>query len=334
MQISCNEIIFEVSNRSSIHTKSKICHIIPLGFKSVYFVAKERTENMRYNKIYIYLDLAIGLFLIAPHHTLIADEENHSIELSSDPEMKSLHTQSQVCAYLEKRVVGYVDLVYYVKNCKLRLVQDTALINSLIQTQKKPLVALDEAHYSALAMGKNYTTSDYAHEFGSGKPFVDLCNHYEQNVVTADNIHFYYIQSCKKRKFDGDYDGVSSFDTKEFKPILAIPFTELDLFKSGQPIALKKQELKVTKFKSNLEIRADLPKAQILCSQLKSRIVSFYSSIFLVENCTLRFIMDATLEIQQKAADSKGGIQELTTQQRLGIPEGKSIHSADALKKL
>lgn len=289
---------------------------------------------MRYSKIYIYLRLAIGFFLITPHHILIAEEEDHSIELASDPELKSLHKQSQVCAYLEKRVVGYVDLVYYVKDCKLRLIKDTALINTLIQTQKKPLVALDEVHYSALAMGKNYTTSDYAHEFGSGRAFSDICKQYEQNVVTADNIHFYYIQSCKKRKFDGDYDGVSSFDTKEFKPILAIPSTELELFKLGQPIALEKKELKVTKFKSNREIRADLPQAQILCSQLKSHIVSFYSSIFLVENCTLRFIMDDTLEVQHKAADSPGGIQELTTQQRLGIPEGKSIRSADALKKL
>lgn len=289
---------------------------------------------MRYNKIYIYLHLAIGFFLINQHRNLIADEENHSIELASDPELKSLHTKSQVCAYLEKKIVGYVDLVYYVKDCKLRLVQDTVLINSLIQKQDKPLVALDETHYSTLVMGKNYTTSDYAHEFGSGKPFADICNQYEKNIVTSDNIHFYYIQSCKKRKFDGGYEGVSSFDTKEFKPILAISFTELDLFKSGQPIALKREELKVTKFKSNHEIRANLPKAQILCSQLKSHVVSFYSSIFLVENCTLRFIMDATLEIQQKAANSKGGIQELTTQQRLGIPERKSIHSADALKKL
>lgn len=263
----------------------------------------------------------------------ISEEDQASLAAQSDPQLKHITSHHELCSYMDGKLAGYVDLVYYVKGCKLRPMANSALINSLIQEQKKTLISIDESHYSQLEIGKLYTLEDYHLEFGLIKSAAQLCQQYEGDVVTSNNVDFYYIDHCRRRKFDG-YDGVMSLNTKSPKPISTIPPVDLNHFKIGDPMPTQKITLVAPKPQSDREIRAHLPPSSTLCGQIKSHVVSFYQGIFLLENCTLRPIMDANLEVQEKAVHTYGSIQELTAQQRLGIPEAKPISSAEAIKKI
>ena len=76
-----------------------------------------------------------------------------------------------------------------------------------------------------------------------------------------------------------------------------------------------------------------MPSAKSLCQKIHKKIVSFHSGIYFLDNCSLRSIDDFNIDIQ-KIMNDLGGVQELTVEQVLGIPDGANISAKDVIKKL
>lgn len=285
---------------------------------------------MSHNTLNRMMITLISLFFTAP---LFSQEDPNMLELGNDKTLVHLSSHGDVCAYLEKNLATSVDLIYYVKDCTLRPVIDPMLMGRLIQEQKKKVIPLDSATYSSLSIGSEYTTKEYKKDHGLFPTKQSLCQQYEKSYVTPDNLHFYYIESCQKRPLKG-YDALETLKSTDSKPLSGLSFAELDILPTGPVLEGKKEANPLPKLIPDREIRAHLPSSSVLCHQIKSHVASYFLGIFFIENCHLRPIIDATLELQKRAVDAYGGIQELTTEQRLGLPMGDDIPSAEVLKKI
>lgn len=294
--------------------------------------------NFMYKKFRIYFSyLVLIAFTVCSVSKIFADDTQKnraSVVLNNNEKLLSqIKNKKQACNLLEHKIVTYVDLSFYVKDCKLLRIKDPEVFNHFIQIQKKSVISLSAEIYSMIPMGGDYSNDKYYDEFAnrSGEPLRELCQKYEQCVVTSDNINYYYIDSCKKKLFK-NFNDVSLF-TKRSKPIYSLEPGVLKKIPTGNSVVIPKQNTNSMENLSASEIKANLPSIKKLCEKLERRVVSFHDSFFFVENCKLLTIADFNLEIQ-KAADGLGGIKELTVIQAIGIPEAGTITSKDVLKKI
>lgn len=257
--------------------------------------------------------------------------QTHLVTLDVLTQLPSgIKTKAQICHFISHQLVSYLDLVYYVKECKLMLIREVDIINNLVQVHKKSIVSISSEIYAKLSLGQEYTYEIYFLDFLKNliKDKKSICKLYEKKVVTSDNRSFYFIENCLKRSFD-KYQYVDLF-LKESKPIFFVSTQILKLFPNGVPIKLSVQN-KVKK--THVEMKENLPPQKLLCAKLEHKVVSFYEGFFLVENCQLYRIDDFNLEIQRKA-DLLGGVQELSLEQALGLPEVGIVKDKDVLRRM
>lgn len=262
------------------------------------------------------------------------NEKNSLVNLSNNENLVvNIKTKQEACRVLNHRVVTYVDLIYYVKNCNLMLIKDAEVSNNLIQDQKKSIVSLTAKVYAMIPIGNNYTEDEYHNDYNrdSEASFHSICQKYEKWVVTSDSINYYFIDSCKKRLFK-KFNDISLFTDKS-KPIFSLQPRVLNRFPTGEPIIVKKKSDESVMVIPESQIKAELPSAKVLCAKLEKKVVSFHEGFFFLEDCKLYTISDFNIDIQKKA-DDLGGIKELTVKQALGIPRVGTIKSKEVLKKM
>ncbi|BBH54472.1 hypothetical protein [Fluviispira sanaruensis] len=290
--------------------------------------------NIIFKRFFLFFLLAICFILFSSKKVIAAEEQNHkSLVTLGDDEimMDSIKSKIVACAELRNRIVSYIDRIYYLNDCKLRPVKNSEIVNKFVQIRKKHIVNLSSEVFSLIPIGENYTYDDYYNDFEKKNTinFKYLCQNYDKSILTSDSIIYYYIDNCKRRPFS-KYSDVLKFSEKS-RPIYTLAPQILGEFPIGNAIVVEKTNLIVNE--SEEIIKRNLPSPQKLCGSLNRKVVTFHESYYFIEDCHLFKIKDLTLEIQRKA-DTKGGIEELTVKQKLGIPEGEEINAAEVLKKL
>lgn len=293
--------------------------------------------SLMYKKFRIFFSYLIiiisTVFNLARVFAEDAQEKKSLVILNNNEKLMSqIKNKKQACEFLNHKVVAYVDLIFYVKNCNLMLISDPEISNSLMQDQKKSIISLSADIYSMIPIGKNYSFDNYYLDYGdsSEENMYALCQKYEKWVVTSDSVNYYFIDSCKKRLFK-KFSDISVFTNKS-KPIFSVQPRVLNKFPTGSPIVVTKQDNNIIAI-SETQMKANLPSANILCANLDRKVVSFHDGFFFLENCKLYTIVDFNLVIQKKA-DNLGGVKELTVKQAIGIPQVGIIKSSDVLNKM
>ncbi len=220
------------------------------------------------------------------------------------------------------KIYVFSDKAFLFKNCKLRPLEDSAVTNILIEKYKFIPKYLPRETYSALPLGQPFRQDDFLKDFilKNDNLLGYYCKNYENKIVSADGEKFYLIEDCKKRKFENSRE-VSPFVLNKGREIVSIPVEDIDIFPNGPVMPFRNITPSLNVLPKESEVQANLPSQKALCSQLKSRIVSFRGSFFEVINCTL--FQKGSLSLKEMLdAEKKGGIQELSLQQRLGLPKG------------
>ncbi|WP_148698660.1 hypothetical protein [Silvanigrella aquatica] len=294
-------------------------------------------KNMFNKFLFIVFNVVIMFFIFFIDTKVYADENQEKKSLvhlnNNEYLMNQIENRTQACDLLKNKVVTYIDLVFYVKKCKLMPIKDPEITNSLIQIQKKSLISLSDKVYSMMEMGKNYTFDEYYTDYNADEieNLKDLCMKFNKNIVTADAYSFYYIDACKKRLFK-KYSDISFFKTKS-KPVFSIKPRELSIFPTGQEMVVNKNDQETSMKVSETYIKENLPPLKNLCANLERKVVAFHASFFFLENCKLYKIDDFNITIQKKA-DMLGGVKELNIKQAIGIPQVGKIKSDDVLAKM
>lgn len=293
-----------------------------------------RVFQFYYFRMFIFFKLCLIITPIFANSEESDNEKRSLVTLgNSEKYFSQERSKNEICSFLNFKLVTFVDLIYYVKDCKLMLIKDAEVSNQLIQDQHKKIISLPTQIYSLLDIGKNYTLEDYSRDFGAVNEelFSVVCAKYEKEILTSDNIKFYLIQGCKKRLFR-KYSDIQHFISKS-KPIYSVDDKLLSRFPVGPIIVVDKKSDEIVVKISEERIKSELPSIKVLCAKLEKKVVAFHEGFFFVENCNLYTISDFSLDVQKKA-DELGGIKELTVQQAIGLPQVGAIKSIEVLKKL
>ncbi len=216
-------------------------------------------------------------------------------------------------------------LSFFAKNCTLYPILDIQVYNALITKQNLAPHEISDDKYATLSVSSSYSEIEYKRDFEKITPkiFAMICKKYEKAIVSTDNIKFYYIENCKKRKFLAFKDVEAFRNTHANNAIRSISEYDLSLFESGW--AMRTKPIQIDLGQTNLEILANLPSPQVACAQVKEKAqsgyVAYYTSSFYFEDCVLKPILNLTIEIMQKA-EKNGGIYELSTEEFLALPQG------------
>lgn len=229
---------------------------------------------------------------------------------------------AQTCPDIENNFVTNVDNIFFVKNCVLHPVTDLQIYNEMLASTNINTIELSNEQYMKLSIGDPYVP------IKSDTQMQNLCQIYENRVVSSDNIAFYYIQNCKKRKFLS-YTDVQVFgNAVNFGSIQSISSGALQQIKSDVHMTVK--PLPWIEPQTALQIFKSLPSPKILCAQVQpkaqSHFVAHYGTVFYFDNCVLYPIKNVTIDLM-KQADDNGGIYELSTQEVLGLPRGAQWNS-------
>ena len=294
--------------------------------------------NFMYKKFLFFFQYLVVIIIAIYSFTniyAVDDQEKKSLVNLNNNEklMSQIKNKKQACELLNHKVVTYIDLIYYVKNCNLMLINDPEVSNNLIQDQKKSIVSLSAEIYSMMSIGRNYSFDDYYLDYGNNSDgsLQSLCQKYEKWVVTSDSVNYYFIDTCKKRLFK-KFSDISLFTDKS-KPIFSLKPRILNKFPTGAPIIVSKKDNDSIMVIPETHIKANLPAAKVLCAKLDHKVVSFHDSFFFLENCKLYTISDFNLDIQ-KRADDLGGVKELSVKQAIGIPQVGVIKSSEVLNRM
>lgn len=250
-------------------------------------------------------------------------------DLETTETIKFISSKKEACSTLNHKLLINTDLIYYFKDCSLHLITEPHLVNTLIQVYGKKPIKISPEVYSSLPLGENYTFENYFEEYHP-KFITSLCKKYNNKIVSIDNYNYFYIEKCKKRKFDS-YADVQKFNT-ENDPIYCISKFEESRFPDSTPITLSKNTNDIREI-SEINLKNNIPNQNILCKKINNKVTAFHEGFFYVDKCKLHPISNLTIELQKKA-QSHGGIQDLSIEQILGLEEDKEISSADVMKKL
>jgi hypothetical protein len=259
--------------------------------------------------------------------TILSDvDASHTIK-------KLPKSQSEICREYDKKVLLNIDEVYFYRECSLHLVGDSYLMFMLLQDQKISPLRMSSPVFASLPIGKPYELADYYKDFPSEKrdSKVEMCEKYNNTIVSSNNFDFYVVQDCRKRKIN-NFSDLDTFNEIN-KPIQSISFYTLNLLPDGKPFVIASHDHPVLRERSELDIRRKPLQKHVLCKGINGKVTAFFQRFYYVENCTLMPIANFNIALQMEA-QKKGGIDDLSIDQMLGLRVSKEIESDDVLKKL
>jgi len=226
------------------------------------------------------------------------------------------------CTNIDMRFVVTGSLSFVQKQCVLHPILNQKIYNNLIITEGFSPIEISDKEYSQLSIDSPYTEVLYLNDFDKNlsNTVGTICLDFNQKIVSSDNLNFYYIEDCKKRKFI-NYNDVQSFaNDKTFDAIYAISEYQLDMISRGRIMWLSDSAVDLEQ--TDLQILETLPSRKKICNQVKAKapasIVTYYLSTFYFQNCKLLPISALTIQMMQKA-EVKGGIYELSTEEFLAL---------------
>ncbi len=272
---------------------------------------------------------------------------------------KNIKTKAEACRRFEGKIVVYYDISSFVQNCKLRLIEDSDVLNEAIKSENLKIEEIPAEVYRLIPFGEPYDRGDIPMLRSSAKKKLSAseCSYLNNKYVTASGMTYYWVEKCRKKAFQDFYELQEHNRNKA--PIISVSPEFLNRIPLGDemksPDGAEAKILykidgdvmwsKLLRQKEGQAVQADSPEtlAKIekdskkpinknnLCQKINRKIVSFYSQVYFGESCILRPIEDFSLELQRQLA-AKGGVSDLTPEEMITLPVGKVI-SPDVLLK-
>jgi hypothetical protein len=261
----------------------------------------------------------------------------------------SVKTKKEACRRLEGQVLSYYDTSTYVLNCIQRPIEDPNLLNEMVYKKRIPVVEVPAHVYRLIPFGEAWSGDS------SGLSGSKVCRDLNEQYVTSTGSDYYYIQGCKKRPF-ASYSELQAHNNKN-APVRLVSPDELERLDEGKKIegsynrevealyrivgdsSLRPKVDGRNKFIGSTEELEAIPGAQradkkFLCRKFNKKIISFYSQLYYIIDCTKRPIASLPVTFQKKLAESGKQVTDLDSAQIDAIPLGKDIGDDEALELL
>ncbi len=273
---------------------------------------------------------------------------------AEDRKIEAAQSRSEMCGLFEGKVISFAGSMSLVENCKQRLIEDSSQLNDLTLERGVQIIDVPSAVVRTLPIGKPYEKPIRSEALK--QPEKAGCLRIEGHYLTADGENFYYIENCRKRKFE-DYANFSAHNYHN-SPVLGVSSKELDAIPVGAVLRVKPNDETTILYKIDGEVfwsrlflagkvdrneEDSLKKIEKmgnervakvtrteLCTFFDGKIVSFYSRIFLVQKCLRRAVTGLTLEAQMALYETRSPL-DITPEQYQAIPEGQSVDASEIL---
>lgn len=269
--------------------------------------------------------------------------------------------KEEACRALDGKILTYYDQTTYVKNCKQHLIEDVEVLNALSKLPGKTINEVPAKVYRLIPFGEPFTEKDLAaltnQKQATGVP--KNCFNLNGEYITVTGSTYYWVDNCKKHEFADRF----SFEqhNRKLKPITTVNEDVLARIPRGPAIKIDRGELgilykldgdtqwsKLYRNRGSEAALQDSPESLTkideatrkvnkpeLCKKINNKVVSNYSQMYFVDDCTIRPIKDYSSSIVfQARIDEVGGVLDLTPEQVRSLNQGKEIEVADVLKRL
>lgn len=248
--------------------------------------------------------------------------------VSSKPAPAKSKTSTTCSSDLNGKFVSYIDALFFVEKCTLRPLDSAFVMADFAQSWDVIEISADV--YRSLPMGRPLEPDEEEESLNHDR-VLTLCAlaGTEGRVVSTNNQKFYFIQLCQK-KLIPDFTSASELPNGDVAPVLSIAPEVLDLIPTGRPLPTAPYA-KLFPEKDELEVAATLS-PQKLCRGLKEgQLFSFHEAYYCLRSCQLQPVPAPSLE-EQQLWDTRGGIVELTAEQRLGLmaPPSRKVQTCPA----
>ncbi len=282
-----------------------------------------------------------------------------TLEETALKKYKSVTTRQEACRTFEGKIVTYYDISSLVQGCRQHAIEDAEMLNELVHSSHVKIEEIPVNVYRMIPFGKPFVRGDLKgnKQLSSKKMSQAGCEALNKKYVTVSGNVYYFVENCKKRKF------VSYFELQEHNvnklPIETLTPEQEQLIPLGTVMHVKdNEEAKLMSkmdgdvrwsklFQGQNDLKPDTPESMNeiqrkgnlavnkveLCKKIERKIVSFYSQIFFIDNCSRRQISDFSIALQQRA-EQFGGVMDLTPAQLKSLTLGKAINADEVLKRM
>lgn len=271
---------------------------------------------------------------------------------------ENIKTKAEACALLEGKIVTYYDVASLVRGCRQQTVDDAELLNELVHLRKKQVVEVPARIYRLIPFGRVLSKQDLDGEKHTTRALSKQeCLNLEGDYVTVSGMTYFYIENCKRRAFESYYDlqehnqGKTAIKTLSPEKLYRIAEgPDMKVKSANQDAILMKMDgdvkwSRLAQANRGVSQGMDSPESlqeiqkvrkvdrAEVCRKFNGKVISFYSQIFLLEDCKRRPLTEFTLRLQQ-TTQARGGVIDITPEEFKAIPAGKAISAEDALKLL
>jgi hypothetical protein len=301
-----------------------------------------------------------GLYI--PEDAPQGADKPEDIGFNPGQKFKSITTKAQACKAFEGMIVTYYDITSLISNCKQRQIEDPHILTTLLAQRNLKIEELPASIYRLIPFGDPYTREDLLTKRSTGSKTVtpEECNYFEKKLVSASGLTYYYVENCKLRAFE-DYYALQEFNTKK-DTLISVSPDQLSRFSLGKPmdVSSKREEALLMKMNGDVgwsrlnkgsdvtNLKSDNPESlwkieknisksvskSDVCKTKEGTVVSFYSRVYLISNCTKRLVSNFNINIQKIIEEKIGSIEDLTNKEYQSLPEGKNINTQDLLSNL
>lgn len=274
-----------------------------------------------------------------------------------------IQSRPEACKEFGGKIITFYDQSALVEDCKQRPIEDTEVLNELIKFSHIPVREVPARIYRMFPMGRDFKRTDLPEVKKAirGKISAKDCKELNHKFISVDGMKYFYVADCKRyalASLSEPNQPSSSFsgfitvspETLEKIPLSPKPYSEpgpsedeilfsIDgqpqwsvLARSKNPAAIKEDTpAELSKMQKQFAKKGGSPNR---CSKWDKKIVSFYSEIYFVENCSLRLIEgEYSIDIQQ-LVEKHGGVSDLDTADYHGFAKGKVISHKELIAKI
>lgn len=223
----------------------------------------------------------------------------------------SVKQKKEECKKYEGKLISFYQDLFKVENCKRRQITDETLVAKYLSSDSQ-VYSVGNETIIMLELGSPLATTT------SGRL---KCSDIEGGYVTTGGDSLYFVEKCKLRKFK-DWESFSSHRASSKltrRPIVELSIEDKKRFSvsSDMPSVFNSDEMDLS------EQDIDIIPLDEACRGLNGKMVSFYSRLYLIENCRKKEILDPDFGSRRK--DFAKPVTELSSEQWLSLPEGKAI---------
>jgi len=218
--------------------------------------------------------------------------------------------QKEICRTYQGKYIAHYGLVYFVENCRRRLVEWSKL--PLREQAKREVVVVENEVIAAIPEGAPYLKQTTQRS----------CDELEGLYVTLSYSNIYLVENCRRRQFP-DWETFNAhrrgraFDKQH---IIAITYQEAARLPAARPLqsTIDKELREVLTGRAGVDV---IPVDEA-CRGVEGKNVFYYSRIYRIERCRKRQYDASQFMLKHRGVVD---LVELSSEQWLSLPVGEPM---------